>query len=293
MENTQNSNTLKIVGLVVLVLITSFIGTKLFSPKSTSQSGDLAQKVLASKEIRVGYVVYPPSLIKDPNTGELSGIFYDALNKAASNLGLKANWVEEVGWGTMIEGLKAGRYDMIGSPVWPSSVRATQADFTKPLTYSLIVLATRANDTRFDKSYDPINSSNVKISIIDGELAQTIVKEQFPKVGILSLPQTADKSQSLLDLTTGKADVSFVEPYEIDRFLKTNPGTIKNAQPNNPIRIYGNVMVIPQGQETFKSMLNTALDEEINSGYIDSLVKKYQTEPNSFYPLAKPFSLPK
>ena len=288
----KNNTPLRIVGLIVLVLVVSFISTKIFSTSSTARSGDLAQKVLANKEIRVGYVVYPPQLIKDPNTGALSGIFHDALEKAASNLGIKVNWVEEVGWGTMIEGLKAGRYDIVGSPVWPNSVRATQADFTIPLTYSVIVLATRANDTRFDKSFDPIDSSNVKISIIDGEIAQSIVKEQFPKVSVVGLPQSADKSQSLLDLTTGKADVSFVEPLEIDRFLKNNPGTIKNAQPNNPIRTYGNVMMLPQGQETLKAMLNVALLEEINNGYIDSLVKKYQTSPNSYYPIAKPFALP-
>lgn len=289
----KNSNVLKIVGLIVLVVIVSLISVKMFVPKSSKKSDDLAQKVLASKEIRAGYVVYPPQLIKDPNTGELSGIFYDALETAAKNLGLEVNWVEEVGWGTMIEGLNAGRYDIVGSPAWPSSVRATQADFTIPLTYSVIALATRANDTRFDNSLDAINSSNVKVSIIDGEIAQQIVKEQFPNIGIVSLPQLADKSQSLLDLVTGKADVSFVEPLEIDRFLKNNPGTIKNARPNDPVRIYGNVMIVPQGQESFKAMINVALQEELNSGYIDSLVQKYQTSPNSYYPVSKPFALPR
>ncbi|MDP3981002.1 MAG: transporter substrate-binding domain-containing protein [Chlamydiota bacterium] len=281
----------------IIALVVSLVGVKLFSNTNGTKDDTVSSKstlatVLDRKEIRVGYVVYPPDMIKDPNTGELSGIFHDALEKAASNLGLKVNWVEEVGWGTMIEGLKAGRYDMVGSSVWPNSPRAVQADFTIPLTYSLISVAARIDDTRFDKSYDALNSPDVKISIIDGELTQSIVKEQFPNMKVISLPQLADKSQFLLDVSTRKADVAFVPPLEIDRFLKNNPDTIKIVQPKNPLRVYGNVMMFLQGQEAFKSMLNVALTEEINSGYIDSLVKKYQTSPNSFYPVAKPFELP-
>lgn len=289
----MQNNWLKNVGLVVLVIVVSLLTAKFAGTSSTAKTGDSTyNKVIASGVIRAGYVVYPPSMIKDPNTGELSGIFHDALEKAAKNLNLKVSWVEEVGWGTMIEGLKAGRYDIVGSPVWPNSTRAVQADFTNPLTYSAIVVVAKINDTRFDKSFDAMNSPEVKISIIDGELAQSVVKEQFPKITTVSLSQLADKSQSLQDIVTGKSDVSMVEPYEAERFIKNNPGTIKIVQPGNPIRIYGNVMVINQGQDVFKSMLNVALDEEINSGYINDLVKKYEEAKNSFYPIAKPFGLP-
>ena len=287
----QNNNWLKVVGIVVLVIIVSLLTIK-FSGSSSTAGSDLKQKVLSTGVIRAGYVVYPPEMIKDPNTGKLSGIFYDSLEAAAKKLSLKVDWVEEVNWGTMIEGLKMGRYDIVGSPVWPSSERAREADFTIPLTYSVIVAASRANDNRFDKSFDAMNSKEVKISIIDGELAQSIVKEQLPNITVVPLTQLSDKTQSLLDLVSGKADVSFVEPIEIDRFLKNNPGTIKSVQPNNPLRTYGNVMMINNGQEAFKSMLNVALAEEINSGYVDSLVKEYASANGTYYPVAKPFSLP-
>ncbi|MEK7504803.1 MAG: transporter substrate-binding domain-containing protein, partial [Patescibacteria group bacterium] len=241
---------------VVVAIIVSFIGVKLFSKNgSTSGTDSTLATVLNRKEIRVGYVIYPPGMIKDANTGELSGIFHDALEEAGKNLGLKINWVEEVGWGTMIEGLKAGRYDMIGSPVWPSAPRATQADFTRPLTYSVISVYSRANDNRFNNSWDAINSPDVRISVVDGELAQTIAQSQFPTAKVVSLPQLSDISQSLLNVSSGKADVAFVEPYIADAFLKNNPGSIKNVQPNNPLRVNGNSIVIGQGKEAAKIYL--------------------------------------
>ena len=278
MENTQNTRGFKMVGLIVLVFIFSFIGTRLFSVKSTSQSsGDLAQKILANKEIRVGYIVYPPGLIKDPNTGELSGIFYDALNEAGKKLGVKVNWVLETSWGTMLADLNSGRFDMIGSPVWQSSPRSTVADFTIPLMYSVIGAYAKPNDHRFDSDYSAINSPNIKISIVDGELGQTIAKEQFPNAKTISLPQNSAVSQNFLNITTGKADVSFEELPVANDYLKNNIGSIRNVQPNNPLRINGNVMVIPHNQMAFKEMLDTAIGEELNSGFIDSLIQKYET----------------
>lgn len=282
-----------LVASAVIALVVSFIGVNLFSPNSAGvESKNTMEEVLKRGEIKVGYVIYPPGMMKDANTGKLSGIFHDALEEAGKNIGVKINWVEEVSWGTMIEGLKAGRYDMIGSPVWPSSARATQAAFTTPLTYSVIAAYARSDDTRFDKSFDAINAKNIKISVVDGELSQTIAKEQFPNAEVVSLPQLSDISQSLLNISTGKADVAFVEPYIANEFLKNNPGKIRNVQPNNPLRVNGNSMMIPKGQEAFKAMLNTALEEELNSGFIDQLVKKYETSKNSFYPMAKPFALP-
>lgn len=288
----KNNATFRVIGLIVLVLIVSFIGTRLFSSNTITQSGDLAQKVLANKEIRVGYIVYPPSLIKDPNTGQLSGIFYDALNEAGRKLGVKITWAGESTWGTLLEDVKSGKFDMIGSPVWQSSPRSTQAEFTIPLMYSVIGAYARPSDHRFDTDYNAINSSSVKISIVDGELGQTIAREQFPNAQIVSLPQSASVSQSFLNITTNKADVSFEELPVANDYLKANPGSIRNVQPNNPLRIAANVMVIPQNQSAFKNMLDTAIGEELNSGFIDSLIQKYETSKGSFFPIAKPYSLP-
>lgn len=288
----MQNNWLKNIGLLVLVIIVSLLTVKFFGPANTSGQNSAAEKVLASGEIRVGYVVYPPGLIKDPNTGALSGIFYDALEEVGKNLNLKINWVEEVGWGTMIEGLKAGRYDMVGSPVWPTSQRATQVDFTKSLTYSVFYAYSRSDDFRFDDSFELINSDKVKIASIDGEVSQTIAEKRFPKAKIVSLPQTTSISEVLLQISTNKADLAFVEPYIAEDFLKNNPGTIRKVKTTSPLHINGNAMMIAQGQDTFRSMLNIAIEEQFNNGNIDSLVRKYETSKNSFYPVAKPFSLP-
>ena len=61
----------------------------------------------------------------------------------------------------MIEGLRADRYDLIGSQVWANSSRAKQADFTVPLFYSGIGIYVRADDSRFDSDHAKIDSPDV------------------------------------------------------------------------------------------------------------------------------------
>lgn len=231
-------------------------------------------------------------MIKDPNTGELSGIFHDALEEAAKNLDLKINWVEEVGWGTMIEGLNAGRYDMIGSPVWPNSSRAKNVDFTIPLNYSAVGAYTRSGDNRF-ADLSRINNSSITISTIDGEMSSFIAKATFPNAKVVSLPQDSQVSELLLNVRTGKADVTFVETAIAEEFLAQNPGSVQNIVPNNPVRSFGNTMLVPKNQDGFKSMINSALEELFNSGTVDVLIDKYEKHPGSFYRAAKPYTLPR
>jgi carboxyl-terminal processing protease len=142
----NSAKTILLAGIVALV--TSFIGVQIFSGEMGERQ-DLLTTVLDKGEIRVGYLVYPPSIIKDPNTGELSGIFYEAIEEVGSNLNLEINWIEEVTVGTMLEGLRVGRYDIVGSGIWPNAARARHADFSIPLYYSAIGVYVRSGDDRF------------------------------------------------------------------------------------------------------------------------------------------------
>jgi polar amino acid transport system substrate-binding protein len=246
------------------------------------------ESVKASGKIRCGYVPYPPGLIKDPNSGEISGIFPEVLELAAENIGLKIEWVEEVGWGTMVEGLVGNRYDMIGSPVWPTSQRVTVADFTQPIFYSGAEAYVRVNDNRFDEDLGMLNDPKFKIAITDGEATEGIAKQDFPKAGVFSLPQLSDISQLLLSVADGKADVTFVEPQIAFDFMQKNPEKIKRARPGKPLRLYPNTMMVRQSDDDFRRALNLAIAELENSGVVDQILAKYEAFPGAFYRNAAP-----
>jgi polar amino acid transport system substrate-binding protein len=294
MKNITGKTIGSVLGIIGLVVGTNLVvdavkpnsGTDKTAQSSTSNS--VYNRVIASGKIRCGYVVYPPGLNKDPKTGKFSGISYDAIEQAAKNLKLKVEWTEEVGWGTMIEGLQSDRYDAICSPVWANTTRGKLVDFSVPLFYSGIGAYVRSGDTKFN-NLKALDNSGIKIATMDGEMSDIIAQAQFPKAQKVSLPQNSDVSQLLLNVSQNKADVTFVEPFFGAGFMKSNPGALKNIALQRPIRVFGNTMMFKRGETEFKQMMNSAFEELLNQGYVDDLISKYEPFPGAFYRAQQPY----
>lgn len=296
-KKVMKNKWLKILGIVILVFVINLITTKFISPNNAIVNDDVNNSVydnvIKSGVIRACYAVYPPASMKDPNTGEMSGVFVETLNKIAENMKLKVDWNAEVGWGEMIEAINSNRCDIIGSPAWSNSTRGRSAEFSQPVYYSAINAYVRADDNRFDQDIYIANNNQYKIATVDGETSQAITVKQFPKAQTLQLPQTTDVSQMLLNVADGKADMAFLEPTVANQYMKTNPGKIKNVSINKPVVVYGNIMMIKKGEFAFKTMIDNGIDESLSNGFIDGVISQYEKEyPGGFYRVASPYIVP-
>ena len=280
--------------VVVLSVVVSLITIKVGgSSTNTAQAQSVYNQVMTSGVITACYVEYPPALIKDPNTGKLSGIFYDALNKAAANMGLTVNWNVEVGWADLIPSLNAGKCDIIGSPSWGNSTRGKSSEFSVPLYYSAINAYVRTNDNRFNSNPFIANNSQYTVMDEDGETSQVIVGQMFPNAKTITIPQNDAVSVMLLDVASDKADMAFVEASIANQFLATHPGTLKNVSANTPVAVYGNVYLIKKGEFEFKTAIDNAMNELLSNGYINQLIAQYgKSYPGGFYKVAPPYVVP-
>jgi ABC-type amino acid transport substrate-binding protein len=253
-----------------------------------AQSKSVYDCVIERGTIRCGYCIYNPGCLKEPSTGKLTGIGVDSIEMVAKNLGLKVEWKEEVGWGTMIEGLETNRYDMIATPVWATSDRAKVVDFSRPLYFSPVCAYVKAGNKTFNSGdLKKLDSPKYSIASIDGATAEIIAQEDFPNVRRVSLPQLSDFGQLLLTVSSGKADITFTEPADAAVFMKNNPGAIERI--GAPVRVFPNCWIFRRGQLEFKDMINTALDQLINSGAEERLIEKYEPLPNALYRVAVPY----
>ena len=256
------------------------------------QATSTYDRVIETGVIRAAFTTYPPAAMRDPTTGEMSGIFVDALERAASNLGLRVEWTEEVGWGAQIEGLEAGRYDIIGSPVWANPTRGKLATMSRPLYYSGIGVYVRGNDNRFRASasgdWSALNVASVRIATIDGETGDLIARNQFPTAQRVSLPQTADISQLFLQVSNNHADVLFAEPYFAREYARNNPRALTNLAAQRPISVLGNCYMFRRNEFQMKHMIDAAMEELLNNGYIDQLLQEYEGG-DTFYRVALPY----
>lgn len=282
------SNTIKTLILSCIVAVLAVFS--IFSNNNESQKS-VFDKVMASGKLKCGYVISPPALMKDANSGELSGISYDLINEMGKNLDLQIEWTEEVSWGTMLEGLVNNRYDALCSAIWSTPARAERADFLDAIYYGGVGIWVRNEDSRFDniKNVSELNNPNVKIATMDGHISQTTTEEDYSNANIVSLPDFSNISDLFNLVTTKKADLVFEENYIAWDFMKNNPNVVKNIVPNNPIRVFPTTVLIPQNEPALKQMLNTAQNELINIGRIEQLWKKYDIPQGSFLPVKKEF----
>ncbi len=278
---------------LIIAIVVATLPSRVISPEENLEAGKAYHEIVNSSTIRCGFVSNPPACIVDPKTKKLSGIFVEAIERAAEKLNLKVLWTEEVGFGSMIEGVESRRYQMVPCAIWPNAARARHVDFSSPLYYSPVCAFVRTDDDRFVNDLTRIDSPDVTIATIDGEMAQAIAKSDFPKAKTIELPQMSEISMMLLNVKEKKADVTFAELYFAHEFMKKNPGSLKNISGEKPIRIFPNTIMLKSNEPQLKAMLNTALEELVNLGIVDKLIDKYEPERGIFYRLSLPYRVPR
>lgn len=247
------------------------------------------ERVMRTQTLRCGYGQWDPYITKDPNTGEFSGIFYDYVNELGKALSLKIEWTEETDWGTFGQALNSERIDAFCLGVWQNASRAREMDFIRPIFYSTINTYARADDSRFDKNINLINSEKVTVATVDGEMGGIITASDFPKAKTAAAPQMAGQASLMQNIATGKADIAFTDPATAAQFMKANPNKVKAVPSGKAIRVFGNTIAIKKDEYPLKAMLDSATIELLQSGQIEKIIKKYEKNTGDFPRVAKPY----
>lgn len=249
-------------------------------------------RVMRTGTIRCGIVLWPTYIEKDPNSGALSGLWYDYMEALASSLHLKIEWMPETTYPQMPEDLQSGRYDVFCGGLWPDAELSRSLDFTIPISYQVVQAFVRADDRRFDGNLAAINDKAVRVSVIDGLTPDIIRREDFPESTPVSLPQSTDVSQTFLEIVNNKADITFNSPETAERFTENNPGKLRQVETDAPLRLYPEVLAVRLGEDKLRRMLDNATVFLLNDGRVEKLLKKYETHGGHFYRVAKPYVVP-
>lgn len=245
-------------------------------------------RVLRTKTIRAGYVVYPPAVAKPAGATRPTGLFVDVLDRAAKLMDVNVEYVEEASFGTMIDALNSGRYDVLCGPIYANGSRARAVDFSVPIYYSGMNAWARNDDHRFDTDIQLINDPGVRISVIDGEITENVAKLRFPKARIVSLPESSNSNDSLMNVATKKADVVFGEPFLVGQFNEKNNGVLRNVS-RTPLRVFPVVMLFRKTDGEFRRSLDSAFTELQNNGEVEVLLKQHFKDPSTYYLVAPPY----
>lgn len=228
--------------------------------------------------IRCGYIIWPPFLDKDVNSGAFKGMNYDYMNALAESLGLRVEWAIEVTNGQQVESLRSGKIDAICSaegPFVPSTSR--YLFYSEPLAYFPSVFYARPDDKRFDNNLDAINKPETRIVTVDGDSSFEIAKAQFPKATRHSIPQISASAQMMMEVTSNKADLMTIDAMSMANFLKENPGALREVPLANPIAVLPNTFSVLQGPGgmDFVTLINQGIRNLQHFGTEDYIFRTY------------------
>ncbi|MCB1538662.1 MAG: amino acid ABC transporter substrate-binding protein [Rhodospirillales bacterium] len=242
---------------------------------SADQKESAYDRVMRTGVLRCAYGLWEPAVMRDPNTGEMSGIMYDLMQEIGKALNLKIEYNLEVDWSQIAEALQAGKADAHCAGIWATPARGRRLAFTDPISFLPATAFVREGDTRFDHKPEAINDPTVTIAIIDDDVSQEIASRDYPLAKTVSRPQIGAVEDLLVMVMTGKADVTFDGPDRFEAFNRSNPGKIRMVPTARPIRIFPNTIAVDIHEHEMVHMLNTAIHQMQDNGTFDRLKKKY------------------
>lgn len=251
----------------------------LANPVSAQAEETVFARVMKAKEIKCGYIIAPPYIIKDPNTGKMSGLNYEMVEAVGRNLGLKINWATEVGVGDVAASLAANKFDVMCQTLWPSAARFSGVTFmNRPQFYSAIYAAVRADDKRFDGDLKKADKPSVTATAFEGDFSADLVAEKMPQAKRHLLSASSSLADYLMQLTTKKADILFIDKGTLTDFSKNSPGQIKLVENVPPARTYGEHLAVKPGEYQLRDMIDMATLQLVNDGVFEEIVKRYAKE---------------
>ncbi len=251
------------------------------------------ERVMRTGTLRCGYVLYPPYMEKDLETGKFKGLGYDFVEELGKTLNIKIEWSENVPVGGDVDVLKNNRVDAICAITGTYDPNMfVHIDFSKPFTFLRNVIYARSDDERLKGTigYDDLNSPEFTFVGIEGDATLIYAKLLFPNAKVKGLPQLVDTAQLFSEVLTHKADLVVVEPPVAARATKSNSDMFRKVNFTGKLPEYGATLAFAKGSEKLKSTINETIDYMNLNGITDELINKHESNKPMFIRVSKPYN---
>lgn len=271
---------------VAAVLMLAFlVGT---APRAEARELD---EILDSKEIRLGYIIYPPLMNRDPQSGELSGVWIEALNFMFESIKIKPVWVE-VGWSTFAAALQSDQIDIFVGGSFATPQRSLALAFTRPFAYmgNDVVVRTEDAESRFKDVNElaDLDQEGLTIASQLGGAPYDYLKAHFTKAKIVGV-ESSNQSQASLEVLAGHADAAYWDAFISARDVQEHPGQLNSLFGANPLDVSPLAWAIKHKEPELLTFLNTMLEYMETNGTWIEFEKPYRAELGGYFHLKREY----
>ena len=258
--------------LAVIAIVLSIVAFHGRGKTVTSSDTGTLVKIQTTKKMDVCYAVWPPAVIKDAKTGELSGHDIDAMRLLAKETGAEIIF-HETTFGNMAAAIQSKICD-IGTSLFVKISRAEAVAFTRPLFYAGNSGLVRRGDTRF-KTIADVDKPGIKVAVATGESGHIYAKGHFKNAIVTPIDvESSDLSRFLLEVTSGHADIGIADANTIRLFAAAHPETT-DVFANQPFDLNPDAFPVRHGDQDFLNFVNNSLLYMQTSGVWADFEKTY------------------
>ena len=251
---------------------------------STPSAASTFDRIVTEGKMTVCYVPWPPLIIKEPNTGALSGFIIDIWNEVAADAHLETAYVEST-WGGFTADLKTGKCDAGVAGFYPTIGRSASVAFTEPFLYAGNGAAGRAGDGRFTTLGD-LNRKGIRVAVVQGEYGHIYAEKYLPDATLVILEKSADLTMPLVSVSSGQADVGLSTTNVIEAYVEQHP-EVQELFGGAPYSTTPVAWAVRTGDQELLNFLNNALGYLAATGAIEQSVQRYH--PAGIFQLAQEY----
>lgn len=252
-----------ILGLLVLIIFSVLF----FS----GAGGDEVNEIKTRGFLLVGTTGdYCPMSYFDDKTKSYVGFDIELAQDLAKALGVKVRFVQ-TSWNTLMNDTVDNKFDVAISGITVTDERKQQALMSRGyLDNGKTVLCRKADASKY-KSLESINSPDVRVMENPGGLNEKFAREHLPKANLI-IHNVNYEIPHLIDI--GKADVMITEVIEAKYYSGINKN-LSAPLADTPFTKGQIGMLLPKKNKNLLKFTNKFINEEIKSGRIEELKRKY------------------
>ncbi len=248
-------------------LLAALLGSAAAAVTAQNIPADILASARASGVIRIANTQSSPpwSLIDDKL--QPAGYDVEVAKEVARRIGVAKVVFVADSFKNFVEGLKAGKYDMVMNDLTPSPEREKQVDFAAPYgveDFRIFVLA--SNTSIKDKP----NLKGKKVGVTTGTTNESWARANLKESDI----RAYDNGGFVFnDLGNGRIDAVISSHFGGMKYANVNMLPIKEV---GPVLIYQlSAPALPKGQQPLKEAVSKAIGDMTRDGTIDRLARRW------------------